>query len=135
MKKQKKMIFYFYNIKNKKLYTMSKSKPYLLSKFTQTEKEGKLAIEVHSPQCPNCFNVDGRLTLKNDKHNATIIKIESFATSGSILKCLCCENQFKWSSGNVDYGILTIQHERLNDVLIPIEYFSTMLGVDVYQYI
>jgi hypothetical protein len=35
----------------------------------------------------------------------------------------------------VDYGILTIEHEKENDVLIPIEYFSKMLGVDVYKYI
>jgi hypothetical protein len=115
--------------------TENKLKPYLLSDFIQTEKEGKLAIEVHSPQCPTCLNIDGRSTLNHDKHNATIIKIKSFATSGSIMRCLCCESEFKWSSGNVDYGIITIEHKRLNDVLIPIEYFSTMLGVDVYKYI
>lgn len=44
-----------------------KIKPNLLSDFTQTQKEGKMAIEVHSPQCPNYLNVDGRLTLKHDK--------------------------------------------------------------------
>jgi hypothetical protein len=115
--------------------TENKLKPYLLNNFIQTEKEGKLAMEVHSPQCPTCFNVDGRFTLKDDKHNATIIKIQSSATSGSILKCLCCEFEFKWSSGNVDYGILTIEHESQNDVLVPIEYFSKILGVDVYKYI
>ena len=81
------------------------------------------------------MNIDGRSTLNDDKHNATIIKIKSFATSGSIMRCLCCESEFKWSSRNVDYGIITIEHKRLNDVLIPIEYFSTMLGVDVYKYI
>jgi len=42
---------------------------------------------------------------------------------------------FKWSSGNVNYGILTIEHKRQNDVLVPIEYFSKMLGVDVYKYV
>lgn len=118
--------------------TENKLKPYLLSDFIQTEKEGKLAIKVHSPQCPNCpncLNVDGRLSLQHDKYNSTIIKIQSFLTSGHIMRCLCCENEFEWSTGNVDYGILTIKHERLNDVLIPIEYFSTMLGVDVYKYI
>jgi hypothetical protein len=90
-----------------------------------------LASEVHSPQCPNCLNVDGRLTLKHDKKNAT----ESFATSGHNVNCLCCNTAFKWCSGNVNYGILTIKHERQNDVLIPIEYFSKMLGVDVYKYL
>lgn len=110
-------------------------KPHLLSEFTQTEKEGKMALEVHSPQCPNCLNVDGRLTLKHDKHNATIVIIETFQTSGYTVNCLCCNTNFKWSSGNVDYGILTIEHETENDVLIPIEYFSKMLGVDVYKYI
>jgi hypothetical protein len=112
-----------------------KIKPNLLSDFTQTQKEGKMAIEVHSPQCPNCLNVDGRLTLKHDKKNATIVFIQSFATSGSIVNCLCCDNTFKWCTGNVDYGILTIKHERENDVLIPIEYFSQILGIDVYRYI
>ena len=112
-----------------------KLKAYLLSDFTQTEKEGKMAIEVHSPQCPNCLNVDGRLTLKHDKKNATIVITESFQTSGHIVKCLCCDNSFHWSAGNVDYGILTIEHKRQNDVLIPIEYFSKMLGVDVYKYL
>lgn len=63
-----------------------KIKPNLLSDFTQTQKEGKMAIEVHSPQCPNCLNVDGRLTLKHDKKNATIVIIQSFATSGHIVK-------------------------------------------------
>ena len=110
-------------------------KPYLLSDFTQTEKEGKLAMEVHIPQCPICLNADGRLTLKHDKKNATILFEQSFATSGHIVKCLCCDMSFKWSSGNVDYGIITIQHERHNDVLVPIEYFSKMLGVDVYKYL
>jgi len=113
----------------------NKRKPNLLSEFIQTEKEGKLAIEVHSPQCPNCFNVDGRWTLKGDKHNATIISTINFATSGSMMKCLCCDEEFKWSSGNVNYGILKIQHETLNDVLVPIEYFSKILGVDVYKYV
>jgi len=110
-------------------------KPYLLTDFTQTEKEGKMALEVHSPQCPNCFNVDGRLTLKDDKKNATIVIIENFATSGYIVNCLCCDNSFKWSTGNVNYGIVTIKHERKNDVLVPIEYFSKILEVDVYKYI
>jgi hypothetical protein len=110
-------------------------KPYLLKDFTQTEKEGKMALEVHSPQCPNCFNVDGRLTLKHDKQNATIVIIQTFATSGYTVNCLCCNTSFHWSSGNVDYGVMTIEHERKNDVLIPIEYFSKILGVDVYQYI
>ena len=116
--------------------TQTKLKPNLLSDFTQTEKEGKLAIEVHSPQCPNCLNVDGRLTLNYDKQNATILFIESFATSGHMVKCLCCDTDFRWSSGNVNYaGILTIKHQRENNVLIPIEYFSKMLGVDVYKYV
>ena len=110
-------------------------KPYLLSDFIQTEKEGKLAIEVHSPQCPQCLNVDGRWTLKHDKKDATIIRTESFATSGSMMKCLCCDNEFHWSQGNINYGICTIEHKRQNDVLIPIEYFEKILGVDVYQYI
>jgi hypothetical protein len=110
-------------------------KPYLLTEFTQTEKEGKLAIEVHSPQCPNCLNVDGRLTLKHDMKNATIVITESFQTSGHIVNCLCCDTSFKWSAGNVDYGIMTIEHERKNDVLVPIEYFSKMLDVDVYKYL
>lgn len=110
-------------------------KPYLLSDFTQTEKEGKLALEVHSPQCPTCLNVDGRLTLKHDIKNASIVITGSFQTSGHIVECLCCNTSFKWSSGNVNYGILTIQHERENDVLIPIEYFSKILGVDVYRYL
>jgi hypothetical protein len=111
-------------------------KPYLLSDFTQTEKDGKMAIEVHSPQCPTCLNVDGRLTLPHDKQNATIVFIQSFQTSGHIVKCLCCDDEFKWSSGNVDYGgVLTIKHERQNDVLIPIEYFSKILDIDVYRYI
>ena len=56
-------------------------KPYLLSDFTQTVKDGKMAIEVHSPQCPTCLNVDGRLTLKHDQKNATIIIIQSFLTT------------------------------------------------------
>jgi len=47
--------------------THTELKPYLLSDFTQTEKEGKLAMEVHIPQCPICLNADGRLTLKHDK--------------------------------------------------------------------
>ena len=64
--------------------TQINSKPYLLSDFTQTEKEGKLAMEVHIPQCPICLNADGRLTLKHDKKNATIIITESFQTSGPI---------------------------------------------------
>lgn len=42
-------------------------KPYLLSDFIQTKKEGKLAMKVHSPQCPTCFNVDGRWTLEHEK--------------------------------------------------------------------
>ena len=109
--------------------------PYLLRDFTQTEKEGKMALEVHSPRCPNCLNVDGRLTLKHDKKNATIEIIQTFATSGYIVKCLCCNTEFKWSAGNVDYGILTIKHEKENDVLVPIEYFSKILGVNVYKYI
>jgi len=110
-------------------------KPYLLSDFTQTEKEGKMAIEVHSPQCPNCLNVDGRWTLKHDKKDASIISIQNFQTSGSIMKCLFCDTSFKWSSGNVNYGILTIEHRTENDVLVPIEYFSKILGIDVYKYI
>lgn len=110
-------------------------KPYLLSDFIQTEKEGKLAIEVHSPQCPKCFNVDGRWTLKHDKKDSTIISIVNFSTSGSQMKCLCCNNEFHWSQGNINYGICTIKHERKNDVLIPIEYFEKILGVDVYQYL
>ena len=114
----------------------NKHKPNLLSEFIQTEKEGKMAIEVHSPQCPNCLNVDGRLTLEHDRKNATILHVESFATSGHIVNCLCCNTNFHWSSGNVNYGsILTIKHNKKNDVLIPIEYFSKMLGVDVYQYL
>jgi hypothetical protein len=109
--------------------THTELKPYLLSDFTQTEKEGELAMEVHIPQCPICLNADGRLTLKHDKKNATIIITESFETSGhNIVKCLCCDMSFKWSSRNVDY-------ERQNDVLVPIEYFSKMLGVDVYKYL
>jgi hypothetical protein len=109
--------------------------PYLLRDFTQTEKEGKMALEVHSPQCPNCLNVDGRLTLKHDRKNATIEIIQTFATSGYLVNCLCCNSNFKWSFGNVDYGILTIKHEKENDVLVPIEYFSKILGVDVYKYV
>jgi len=112
-----------------------KKNPYLLKDFTQTEKEGKTAIEVHSPQCPNCFNVDGRLTLKHDKINATIEIIETFQTSGYLVKCICCNTTFKWCAGNVDYGILAIEHQRENDVLVPIEYFSKILGVDVYKYV
>ena len=115
--------------------TYTELKPYLLSDFTQTEKEGELAMEVHIPQCPICLNADGRLTLKHDKKNATIIITESFATSGHTVECLCCYMRFKWCSGNIDYGILTIEHERQNDILVPIEYFSKILGVDVYKYI
>ena len=111
-------------------------KPNLLSEFTQTVKDGKLAIEVHSPQCPNCLNVDGRWTLKDDRKNATIVNILDYSTSGSDMKCLCCDEEFKWSSGNVNYGaILTLKHERKNDVLIPIEYFEKVLGVNVYKYL
>ena len=110
-------------------------KPYLLSEFSQTVTDGKLAIEVHSPQCPKCLNVDGRWTLKYDKNDATIISIENYQTSGSLMKCLCCNEEFKWSSGNVNYTILTIFHEKRNDVLVPIEYFEKVLGVDVHKYL
>jgi len=109
---------------------MNKPVPYLLSEFTQTEKEGKMAIEVHSPQCPKCFNVDGRWTLKHDKKDATIISVLNFASSGSIMKCLCCDEEFKWSSRNV-----MLEHKKQNDVLVPIEYFSKILKVDVYKYL
>ena len=126
------MIFFLNIIKIN--YTMSRNR-YLLSNFTKTEKDGKMAIEVHSPKCPNCSNVDGRWTLPYDKKDATIISIQNFQTSGSLMKCLFCDTEFKWSSGNVDYGILTIEHERQNDVLVPIEYFSKMLDVDVYKYL
>jgi len=113
-------------------------KPYLLSEFSQTVTDGKLAIEVQCPQCPNCLNVDGRWTLKHHKKDATIISVANFATSGSLMKCLCCEEKFKWSSGNVNYGtILTIYHEKQNNVLVPIEYFEKVLGLgdDVYMYL
>jgi len=110
-------------------------KPYLLSDFIQTEKEGKLAIEVHSPQCPQCLNVDGRWTLEHDKKDATIISIIDFSTSGSKMKCLCCDNEFHWSQGNINYGICTIKHTRQNSVLIPIEYFVKILRVDVDKYL
>jgi hypothetical protein len=110
-------------------------KPYLLSDFVQTEKEGQLAIEVHSPQCPTCLNVDGRWTLKYDKRKATIISIINYASSGSEMECLICNTKFTWSQGNIDYGICTIEHEKKNDVLVPIEYFAKILGVDVYKYL
>jgi len=110
-------------------------KPYLLTDFIQTEKEGKLAIEVHSPQCPTCFNVDGRWTLKHDKDDATIISILNYQTSGSEMKCLCCDTEFKWSQGNINYGVCTIEHEKKNTVLVPIEYFAKILDVDVYKYL
>jgi hypothetical protein len=108
-------------------------KPYLLTDFVQTEKEGKMAIEVHSPQCPKCLNVDGRWTLRHDKHNATIISIMNYQTSGSEMKCLCCNAEFNWCSGDSHYGI--IKNERKNDVLVPIEYFAKVLGIDPYRYL
>jgi hypothetical protein len=121
-------------------------KPYLLSEFSQTVKDGKLAIEVHCPQCPNCLNVDGRWTLKHHKKDSTIISVVNYETSGSLMKCLFCEEEFKWSSGkfnlssgnNVNRGtILTMSCEMKNDVLVPIEYFEKVLGLgdDVYMYL
>ena len=92
-------------------------------------------MKVHSPQCPTCFNVDGRWTLEHEKKNSTIIVDLNYATSGSMMICLFCNTKFYWSKGDINYGICTIKHTRNNDVLVPIEYFEKILGVDVYKYL
>ena len=71
----------------------------------------------------------------SNKKDATIISIIDFSTSGSKMKCLCCDNEFHWSQGNINYGICTIKHTRQNSVLIPIEYFVKILRVDVDKYL
>lgn len=49
--------------------------------------------------------------------------------------CLFCNTKFYWYKGDINYGICTIKHPRNNDVLVPIEYFEKILGVDVYKYL
>jgi len=109
--------------------------PYLLKDFMQSEKKSKMDIKLHSPQCPKCFNVDGRLILKHDNKNSTIEIIKTFITCGFLVNCLCCDTSFRWCTGNFDNGIVNIEHEIENDVIVPIEYFSKILEVDISKYI
>ena len=80
-------------------------------------------------------NVDGSWTLKHDKKDATIINIEDFDTSGSIMKCLYRDTCFNQSSRNNNFEGLISSYEPQNVVFVPIEYFRKILGVDVYKYL
>lgn len=92
---------------------------------TPTEEESKREVLV--AKCPQCENVDNRFMLKYDKERSSFIVLETYAGSGVDLKCLCCQNEFKFCSGQSLW-------EKKNCVPVPLAFLRDGLGVDINKY-
>ena len=89
---------------------------------------------VAAARCPNieCRNVDCRFMLRShDIQNSTFKIIETYASSGSKLQCLCCDTIFKF---NTRKSYFTIKYELHNNCYVPLSHVRDRLGVDITKY-
>ena len=86
--------------------------------------------DVAAALCPNpvCQNVDNRFMLdETDKKKSSIVVLATYASSGKDLRCLCCNDEFKFCSGS-------FTHEKKNCIFIPLDFCRDTLGVDISKY-
>ena len=73
------------------------------------------------PQCPNCNNV----YYMPQSFNSSIIVEQQFRTSGSLMKCLCCNHQ-GWKFTGPDSSYLGIEYKSHNYIRVTQTFYDSL---------
>lgn len=113
---------------NRAILEASVSKSFTPIRYSSDVPAGRK--DVATALCPNpdCQNVDNRFMLNDYKAKSSFVVMATNASSGCKLKCLCCQTEFDFCTGN-------FLHDKKNCIYVPLTFCRDSLEVDISKYV